>query len=1359
VEADEKLAAVLNDFLARIVHLSEVAGGDVLAFAGDAVLVSFDQRSYATEASRVGAAVDAALDMQRNLHQFVAADLGGGATLSIKTSITHGRATFLGVAGNCFMVGEPLAQLSDAESVAEPGRVCLSPQAAGILQRYHPWIRTATADLGCHLVVATTSSRRCATPADRIVLEAPPQALLDAYLPSEVRDAVHDGVPIESSLRQVTVGFVSLTSLTTTRVEVDPERIRRAVSAVVDAVKVHRGFIRQVLMDDKGLVVIFVFGIRRLSFDEDAALEASIAVTDAVDGIGEQCAVGVASGSALVGLVGSPTRAEFAVVGDRVNVAARLMGAATKLRKEGDGASPILCDEPTYRRAQTSRKFVAVPPLTLKGKSLPVAAFRVGRRRAADATLGALAPPSSRGVGQMVGRQAELAAIKTALAQALLSDDEAESSGIRTSCVVVRAPAGMGKSTLLREVRRHVVGWTGVRCVCLAADPIDRTQWLTANQLLASLGCACPAAASATASLVSSLVVDALDGPTIIVVEDAHWLDFSSWSVILALLEAVADGSVERLSLLLASRPSDEFDLTGSSWKVADLIWSQSTTLLVDLLPLDKDETGELLRAQASSAVDDAVVDAIYDRSSGVPLFSRELFIDCLGGGALTRRGSDRAIVAADEANLSNAMPSTVADIVLARVDRLPTRARAVVRAASVIGRDFSLAGVGSVVGAASGGPGVLDGDEALRETLRELEQESVIAKNTDDGLSYSLTHAMLVDAVRSSIPARDRVELHRAVAFSLMGELSQAELASHLVAAHEFERALPLLEAEAEAARYAHDETSEVYWLTELIRCADHVPEYPKSRLYASRTALRMIRAMSDESVEEATAKLSSSRVYWLIELARELWWQVRWSLPVAAGVQTADAAILDAFLPGTEDEIEQRREQAMEAVVILMGINFSAVHIVDVRLLSAVHLLRALRLSAESRSPTVLSAVSGFGAMTVSSKSMVDDMERVWQAVGAPSVTHVINFTLPVGHLIWLASAVLDLQDDATVSCATAWRRLRLELLQRIEAAPGGFDVPSIDGVHDFAYVEYACSTVAGMSLACETDFELCLRVLETMERLTSYRNDPKMCMQARGCRVCTHLLQSGKVGELPYKTVEEVIEDASPTFGCFFAIALAYHQLESGLIRRALHTIRYLLVDCKLLSRYIGLAGIVAFVTGSLFLLADVLLRLERKCVVEGDVESAGECRALTLLLWDAVPPSKWFTSLVEWLDGEMATLDNHDEYAVEALRRARVRFAEADSVLASPCTVRLGQILGDYALVEEGLSIAERHRSGLYAEDARRVVAEWKKCGTSSPVRHVKPTPGPATGWGAVRWVLVGTITAGVLYGLWKRVGTK
>jgi class 3 adenylate cyclase len=129
------------------------------------------------------------------------------------------------------------------------------------------------------------------------------------------------------------------------------------------------GQMRQFIVDDKGTVCIATFGLRGAVTVDNAAssIEAANQIINGLPTIGLSASIGVTTGKAYCGLVGSPMRHEYAVMGPSTNLSARLMCKAAP--------NSVICDEDTMKRDRT-HEYQPLTEITAKGYSLPVKIFQ-----------------------------------------------------------------------------------------------------------------------------------------------------------------------------------------------------------------------------------------------------------------------------------------------------------------------------------------------------------------------------------------------------------------------------------------------------------------------------------------------------------------------------------------------------------------------------------------------------------------------------------------------------------------------------------------------------------------------------------------------------------------------------------------------------------------------------------------------------------------------------------------------------------------------------------------------------------------------------------------------------------------------
>jgi DNA-binding NarL/FixJ family response regulator len=372
---------------------------------------------------------------------------------------------------------------------------------------------------------------------------------------------------------------------------------------------------------------------------------------------------------------------------------------------------------------------------------------------------------------QLVGRGGELAALRSALASA--------DSG-QAGAVLLAGDAGVGKSRLLAELLRSArsAGMTVFTGRCLDVDEAglpylpfvealgqlsDAQRDVARNRpmlsrLVPGLGTASPPGDDPAMEQlrlfdsVHGLLSDlAGSGCVLLALEDLHWADASTRDLVLFLVSRL---HTQRLLVVCTYRTDD----LHRRHPLRPLLGELARLSVVDqiaLSPFSPTDTLEFVSALADGALPAATVRQIADRSEGNAFFCEELTA-VYGDGA--------------------GVPSGLAELLLARVERLSPPARAVTRAASVASTTVTHSSLQAVSTLSS---------DALEEALREAVQLNVLV--TADG-GYAFRHALLREAVYGDLLPGERVRLHAGYADIVS---SQALLAYHSLRCHDLPRAL----------------------------------------------------------------------------------------------------------------------------------------------------------------------------------------------------------------------------------------------------------------------------------------------------------------------------------------------------------------------------------------------------------------------------------------------------------------------------------------------------------------------------------------------------------------------------------------
>ncbi len=775
-EGAERLAGVLDAHVTPVLSTIREHGGDVLFFAGDALGVLWRADSdtgtdtgtdiaLARAAACALAVQEAVASIAPSLGESLRyrASLGAGALVAREVG---------GVQGQWLEVvsGEALDRLRRADALASAGTVVLSTEGVARIGRTRPATEVAGEGHRRLLSLADPVERRSLP---EVRLDGPAARRLQALLPSSLAARIASGASeLGVEFRQVTVVFTRIApagEMTTLAV------LHAAVVAAQEAVGRLEGVTYQLLDDDKGMGLVAAFGLPGSAHADDPtrALLAATAVQASLHDVGLAPVTGVATGTLLCGAQGDAHRRRYALIGPAINLAARLMSLA--------GARGLLCDDATRRLAGQRFTFAAAGETTPKGFLAPVGLFVP---MPADAARAPTAPEAG-----VITRQEELSSIGDAL--------DAVARDGATRVAVLRAEPGMGKSTLLAAAAR-LASARGVPWTSGAADSLETGTAYFAFREVMRDWCGLPRGAApervgaavaalfddaptlqplapllgdllavdlpgteearavrglARAEAMRDLVLHVLgrlgDATRVIAIEDGHWLDEASWSLLRALVER-RDG----LLLLLTTRPQEapppEFDA----------LLARRDTRLLDLRAFGDAEVAALARAQFAGAdVAAPVVELVARRAEGNPMFAREILRALTEAGAILVRDG-RVTLASDDAGAIASLPSTLEGVINSRIDRLDASLQQTLKVAAVLGRSFEtdlLLGVHPARPAA----------DALEHELDTLRTVGLLTRDDRTGANL-FDHALTHEATYQLLSFAAREQLHRRTAEQL---------------------------------------------------------------------------------------------------------------------------------------------------------------------------------------------------------------------------------------------------------------------------------------------------------------------------------------------------------------------------------------------------------------------------------------------------------------------------------------------------------------------------------------------------------------------------------------------------------------
>ena len=453
----------------------------------------------------------------------------------------------------------------------------------------------------------------------------------------------------------------------------------------------------------------------------------------------------------------------------------------------------------------------------------------------------------------LVGRSDELAQLETLLDAA---------GGGDGGTVLISGRAGIGKSRLVAELsgRARSRGCTVLsgRCIQLVgvglpdlpfADPlgpISRSPAVAAlaDQLqelprlipdLADPGTLEPVGANRTDSRLRLFqevfrVLQQLSAeqPVVLALEDLHWADAST----LDLLAFLAHGVARARVLLLGTYRTEEVGLGAPLQRLVSGAIRARAAVSLELEPLGRDDVEALVRVSSETRPSDSLVDAIFARSEGNPLFAKELL-------AATTRGDA-------------ALPPVLRDMLLADVARLDANSRAVLRVAAAARRDAPYELLAAV--------SPLD-ELALAEALRQAVEHDLFVPDQTAG-TFRFRHALFAEAVYDTLLPGEREVLHERIARALTEEprlalrgAASAEAAQHWAAARRPQEALAASLEAAKEAEQISGLTEALGHLERVLALWDEVPdaeELAGIALPAVITRAAQLASLSAESEDE---------------------------------------------------------------------------------------------------------------------------------------------------------------------------------------------------------------------------------------------------------------------------------------------------------------------------------------------------------------------------------------------------------------------------------------------------------------------------------------------------------------------------
>ncbi len=843
----KELSHLLRAYSGKLFDLITTHGGDVIKFAGDTLLALWSVQSVETGKDFVSVARGAAqcgLAIQAAMHGH---ELAEGVRLPVQIGIAAGEVSVAHVGGvfgrwELLVSGPPLVRATTAAKQARSGQVILSPELWAIVKEACDGTPLLEGGF-THLQTMHTSlppprpHKISMTPEMDAGVRAYIHGATLPHLAAGHRDWMADQ-------RRITVLFVKLPEVNT---NTTLESIQHIMRTLQTNLYLYEGSINTLNMGNTGTTAVVALGLPPYTHGDDPArgVLTAQAIQAELQASGVSSTIGIATGRAFCGTLGSTARREYTMVGNVVNLAEALMQAA----RTGE----VLCDPTTYEAARDRLAFETLGTLIVKGEPDSVVTYRP------KGQLPAVVRPGR----ELIGRVKERTVLGKSL-QALLR-------GAQQSLIVINGQTGIGKTRLVEDLLRLALAVSASPLLGVG-DAVERStpyhvwrpifsrllQLHTSasresrqNQVLECLTSAAPenqgdpqrllklapllnailpldlpeneltaqmpseVRADNTRELLVTLLQKAADeSPLLLVLEDAHWFDTASWALAWSVFQ-----SVRPIFMLITTRPMEEpFPHEYS------LMLAEPTVQYLKLEELSEEETLALVCQRLGVAsVPQPVADFIRDKAEGHPFFSEELAYALRDTGVILISGEECRIAPHADDLSQLRFPQSINNVILSRVDRLSPQHQLTLKVASVIGRFFSYHTLHDIY------PTGVDRDHLI-EHLVSLEKLDITAMaKPEPELAYLFKHIITQEVVYNLMLFSQRKQLHQAVAEWF--ERSHADdlapfyplLAHHWSRADLPSKAIEYLEKAGEQALRSYANQEAVRFFSEALQTAEY--------------------------------------------------------------------------------------------------------------------------------------------------------------------------------------------------------------------------------------------------------------------------------------------------------------------------------------------------------------------------------------------------------------------------------------------------------------------------------------------------------------------------------------------------------
>ncbi len=690
-EGAEIMAGILNQFFERMLGIANEWNGIQMKFGGDAMLLYFAGNEHAECAAACG------LQMQSAMEEFSQVNINDDiCKLRMRIGIHSGKFYAISVGQekdllHYLLIGNEVNKAADVEPMAEPDQVVVSDETKALLSNKCRFVETQHSGIWW-----IKESGKPTVKNTELDLTNIPRKFLRRYLMPPIADGMTAGLLGEH--RRVTVVFINLFGLSELLgSEGDKTALSQAnqyMNFLFDTLIKYGGHLITSDVCEHGDKVLLAFGAPiSLDNQDENAMRFALELQELLGNsdLKLKQSIGVNSGFVFTGEIGSTKRREYTTIGDTTNLAARLMSAADK--------GSIIVSISTAERTGNTFDLKQLDPIRVKGKSQPINICELSGIKNHD------------DVSEVTDSQTSLVGREQELKQLHKLSKQVKQNKIQWSFVY--GDPGIGKSHLCSELTTNLKnqGWFTMLGICqsynlhnaysvwiyplrkifsIEAKDNSKSAWNKIKSLINAklpdqtdfapliaeiLAVACESNAIINSldpktkrerrlDIVTQLIITlAKDKPLLMLFDNAQWMDRSSSEIIQNVLSIKENIPIY---ICMISR-------TGT---LPECLNNFTPDLLLNLKELTKNASKELVSLHSSLSEED--INSIIERAKGNPLFLKDL-----------SQSFEKS---------HGALPESISDVIMVRLDQMNDQKKSILRNASVIGQVFDLPSLDNIV-------------------------------------------------------------------------------------------------------------------------------------------------------------------------------------------------------------------------------------------------------------------------------------------------------------------------------------------------------------------------------------------------------------------------------------------------------------------------------------------------------------------------------------------------------------------------------------------------------------------------------------------------------------------------------------